>query len=580
MGTQGLAATSQWPITEEQRWTFVVQANSTYAIVNRKHDMRILAQYGKDLDDGFFAVDSSSQIYEDQRWTLQLQQDGSYAITNMRSGRRILAQSGQDGGTGFGAKHTDGAIRPEEKWWLINQEKDEAGKWLVQLESAQNKSERIGEQFKTKFGEVLSLTSELKSARKQFGQDLAASQVEAARMTHRIAVQKQVNKKLIGEVVELQAETGHMVSDLQAAKDAKAQLADDRDAALGEVRNLSAQIQVEKLAEEFLIEEVKSKESLLGRLSYLLAFAVIAASLFLPYHRHRLNTAHGKASMLAEELATTRATEKATDEAIVVLAEDNEKYLARIADLELQSSTTRVTETATDEAIVILAQDNEKYLARIDDLELQFATARVTEKSTDEAIVILAQDNEKHLAKIDDLELQLEQLGAPAEPKCELGFDFAFQVFNMDLDQSTMRLIKIQCPGVTHKDVEVSLVFNGCEVAISRRASQGVEAKTFRKQFTWKPSEGLFEFKEDQMQLESGFLHLVFKAYNFQSRVIRFPMHFNLDDTDNDRCWEFSAEGELTADEDDSPGCLALTKPGSYIDTESTASTSRRHSLV
>merc|ERR1712232_252895 len=108
---------------------------------------------------------------------------------------------------------------------------------------------------------------------------------------------------------------------------------------------------------------------------------------------------------------------------------------------------------------------------------------------------------------------------------------------------------------------------------IQRKASWGVEATTWRKQFCWPPSEGLFEFKEDHMQVEQGFLHLVFKAYNFQSRVIRFPQHFSIDCTDYDMMWEYSAEDTVTLDE--SSADLAPAKPDSYLDTESTASTPR-----
>jgi hypothetical protein len=130
----------------------------------------------------------------------------------------------------------------------------------------------------------------------------------------------------------------------------------------------------------------------------------------------------------------------------------------------------------------------------------------------------------------------------------ELGFDFAFQVFSKNCDQSGTRLVKIQCPGVAHEDVEVQVIFNGCDVVIRRKASQGVRAVTWRRRFAFRPSEGLFEFAADQMQLERGFLHLVFKDNAFQKRVVRFPQHFSLDSTDNDLRWECEEDEEKPFD--------------------------------
>jgi len=476
--------------------------------------MRILAQGGMDWDQGFFAVDNGP-IYEDQKWRLQLQEDGSYAIVNMRSGRRVLARSGSDGGTGFAAIRSDGPIREEERWWLINQERDEGGKWLLELDAAMSKNARLGEQFKVKVGEALSLTSELKSAHVKFNQVLATHQSEAEQLTQRVLVEKRVNMKLAEQVVATRNETLLIRSDLQMEKDAKARLVEERDTALGKLHAVNLQMQVEKSAKEVLMEEVEAKKGVLGCLwrfpmddpvlhtckLVLLTVALVFISIFLPYLRHRLQAAHCRATTLAAELSTARAAKGH-------LAEENAKKQARIAELEHS----------------------------------------------------------------------LERLEAPANPHVDLGFDFAYRVFNMELDQSTMRFIKIQCPGVAHEDIEVQLIFNGCEVTIARKASQGVEAITWRRQFYWKPSEGLFEFKEDQMQLEHGFLHLVFKAYTYQTRVIRFPQHFNLDSGDNDGCWDFEADenedalNEFWGETTD----LTLMKPDSYIDTESTASTRRK----
>jgi len=121
----------------------------------------------------------------------------------------------------------------------------------------------------------------------------------------------------------------------------------------------------------------------------------------------------------------------------------------------------------------------------------------------------------------------------------ELGHDFGFQVIHRVVDRETERLIKIQCPGVAHADVEVNLIFNGCNVSIRRRACCGTREMRWQKRFRFKTSDGLFEFKEDQMQLEHGYLILVFRAYAFRSRLIRFPHHFSLAESDVDQSWEY-----------------------------------------
>jgi hypothetical protein len=193
-----------------------------------------------------------------------------------------------------------------------------------------------------------------------------------------------------------------------------------------------------------------------------------------------------------------------------------------------------------------------------------------------------------------ELHLEFGEMVKVGESGGDLGFDFAFQIFDTELDQETVRLVKVQCPGVQHADVEAELIFNGCNITMHRRASRGVEATTWKKRFQFRPSDGLFEFKEEQMQLESGFLHLVFRAYSFQNRIIRFPLHFSMAASDTDPCWEYSADDAMDRVDDadawwhehEGPTAAALEAvPRSHgtknailkveVDTISTASTAR-----
>merc|ERR1712232_753846 len=130
-----------------------------------------------------------------------------------------------------------------------------------------------------------------------------------------------------------------------------------------------------------------------------------------------------------------------------------------------------------------------------------------------------------------------------------LGFDFGFQIFDTELEQESVRLIKVQCPGVEHSDIEVRLLFNGCEPTVWRKASRGVQATKWSRRFQFRPSDGLFEFREELMRLEKGYLQLVFRTYSFQSRVIRFPQHFSLADSDTDHNWEYPADNAVSCEQ-------------------------------
>jgi len=127
----------------------------------------------------------------------------------------------------------------------------------------------------------------------------------------------------------------------------------------------------------------------------------------------------------------------------------------------------------------------------------------------------------------------------------ELGSDFGFCIFDTEINQESVRLLKIQCPGVKHADVEVELVFNGCDVTIRRQPSRGVPGVTWHRRFQFRPSDGLYEFREEQMQLEEGFLQLVFRACAFQSRLVLFPRYFSLAASDADACWDYPLESEV-----------------------------------
>lgn len=90
-------------------------------------------------------------------------------------------------------------------------------------------------------------------------------------------------------------------------------------------------------------------------------------------------------------------------------------------------------------------------------------------------------------------------------------------------EKSFFRIIKVQCSGVSHKAVSCEIIFNGCIVTIQKEASLGVAGVPWKKKFQFSPSDGLFEFQDDQMKLEDGYLTIVFRA--FINRIVRFQQH-------------------------------------------------------
>lgn len=146
-----------------------------------------------------------------------------------------------------------------------------------------------------------------------------------------------------------------------------------------------------------------------------------------------------------------------------------------------------------------------------------------------------------------------------------LGTDFTYHIFDEMKDQEKMRFIKIQCSGVYHRNVAVEIIFNGCVVNISRQPSEGVGGTEWSQRFQFRPSEGLFEFKEDQAALEAGYLTLVFRATDYQRRIFRFPKHFDMSAADTDGAYEFPEEStggngtEASMRGGTAPGRLELT---------------------
>lgn len=107
------------------------------------------------------------------------------------------------------------------------------------------------------------------------------------------------------------------------------------------------------------------------------------------------------------------------------------------------------------------------------------------------------------------------QTGNPAE--------ICAHEFEERTPEGIVRFIKIQCPGVTSTEIEIELIPNGAVIEIDRKESHGVQRLAWSGRFQFPLEEGLFEFREEEAQLEHGILHLVFRSEPPGRRVFRFP---------------------------------------------------------
>merc|ERR1719253_1626663 len=63
------------------------------------------------------------------------------------------------------------------------------------------------------------------------------------------------------------------------------------------------------------------------------------------------------------------------------------------------------------------------------------------------------------------------------------------------------------------------------------------------KRFQFSASDGHFDFRDEQVQLDGGFLTVVFRA--FQSRAFRFPKHFDMSAGDGNDDWMYTEHGSV-----------------------------------
>lgn len=169
-------------------------------------------------------------------------------------------------------------------------------------------------------------------------------------------------------------------------------------------------------------------------------------------------------------------------------------------------------------------------------------------------------------ARVEELHVELEAMRlAMASQSEELSSlrqqvqqsirDLPLAIHDETSEHATARFVRIQCPGVTHDDIEIMIIFNGAVVKIDRKDSQLAPGLTWSRQFQFQLDEGHFEFKEEEARLEYGILQLVFRASTPQPRVFRFPQHFDL--ISSAACGASSWTSAANAEQDPAVRCAA-----------------------
>lgn len=507
------------PIYYDQMWVFAPQENQSYAIINAANGMRVLAQSTSDGQDGFFAIDHGP-VYQDQRWRFLAQVDGSYTIENVKSSRRISAEVDRAGKQTFAAMKGSGAPQVHETWWLINQERDESAHLWAAIE--------------VKRARVAQLT-----------EDAALAQNVSTRLLQRLedAVQKQRQEKL--ETESWKSEATKTSAHLRQERVEKAKLLTDAKAHQAKLLRLKSTLEVEQSLKAELLADVKLKENLRrqvnteleevksdhadlsGKLRSVSSDSVSMAA--------ELNTARAARDTLLESVSNMHSEVARLTSQLNVTAMLNDGLAAKVSFLEtlpecmlpMQDLDIGIKLIGTAIAIMVAA------------------CAGVCGKRHLSLLTEVARKR-KQISRLEqELQAEVGDMVSVGDSSQGLGSDFGFCIFDTEINQEAVRLIKMQCPGVKHADVEIELIFNGCEVTIHRQASRGVDSATWKRRFQFKPSDALFEFREEQMLLEDGFLQLVFRTCGFQSRLVFFPRHFNLADSDADARWDYAADTEV-----------------------------------
>lgn len=474
--------------------------NGTYTIVNVASGRRLTS------DAKVLYATKYGSIHHNQRWRFQPEGADSFAIINAVSGMRILAQNGGDWAQGFFAV-SDGPIYQDQRWRLDLQELD--GSYLIV-------NERSGRRILARSGEDGGLGFAAVASNWPIHQDqmwwlINQDMDEASRWALRL----HANHK--DSFTEIMNQTEKIKSQLRSSEKAAWKLAEDVTSKKGEISDLKLRAQIERKINLKLSEQVAGLQSQAER-----------ALLDLQAEQAGRWKLANEVEVQADELTSLR----------LQLRSELERSAASSSfyclppfgfwkGLWLQIGKFLVFAIAITCGLAMLPSCRCRLKSASGRVVQTILRLWIPRNSTQ----LVDSDSRVPLDRHVEVECALPFYNPRkilAYANDELGFDFAHQIFRADSDQSQTCLIKIHCPGVKHEDVEIQLLVNGVDVTIHRKSSCGVEEMLWKKQFTFKPSEGLCEFKEDQMRLECGFLHLYFRQYPFQRRVIRFPQHFTL----------------------------------------------------
>jgi hypothetical protein len=458
-----------------------------------------------------FFVIQGGPIYQDQKWLLELQDDGSYIMLNAKSKRKIAVVYDAQGRPRLVAFAESWPAQPTHAWWIINQERSDAVDFVAELRKLRSENAALDHRAETLKGEAILLHEELQ-----------IMEANASGCLERY-------DSFIANASESLARLSWSEA---MATDLKSRL----DACTNNSHALSIQLHEKKMTMMQIATERRKKDD--------------------------------EASALRRDFDAALAQCAQADLDREAAKRGHEKLLREIDAVKRWIELSVVKFPGCRNAPLFVGLGGVLVAAFV--LSCSNGRLRQVAKAANQQVA-------KQQMVIENLQDDLERdcIVQTGDVVGELGVDFSFQVLRRSVDQETERIIQIQCPGVMHSDVVVNLVFNGCEVTIHRVPSCGRKSMTWKKRFRFRTSEGLFEFKEDHMQLERGILQLVFRAYAFRNRLIRFPCHFNLAATDANQDMEYPDYDSLSQSYEG----ISWLEPAN-LDTESTASTMRESHVV
>lgn len=384
--------------------------------------------------------------------------------------------------------------------------------------------------------ELLANERQLKNGSEIYSAQLSKLERELARKEQELSIDKQVLKsKHMGRPVSKSTCGQILAPEILSLERQIASLQKEKNIASARIVELEKQISISQ-------NQIASSHVML--VSVIICCILLIGSVSMIVWR-KLQNSHSWSNTLSEPLLPAVTSEVALD-----IEEEKEPAIPVIAESKEMDTSCTLLQAEP--------QPQEPKKRGNDQRALQMIIQRKDKELAHEIAEITAQ-KDREIEELRSKNWLLEEFGDMIKMQNgtlgKLGSDFDF-VINENADDQDLRneiltprsysdkkafirIIKVQCSGVLHKAISCDTIFNGCIVTIQREASLGVAATTWTQKFQFSPNDGLFEFQDDKMKLDHGYLTIVFRATQFVGRTVRFPEHHDMCEDDYERPWTF-----------------------------------------